>query len=148
MIIGGIWHGAGFTFLIWGIMHGIFLCINHMSRYIKIVINKNVSWLITFLSVSISWVVFRAENIGNAWEIISSMFGLRNFSFESSHISNIEFYVIFIIIFIFWLKNAPNTRQLAITRKTSYLVSGFCSVILYLSILNFNEVTEFIYFQF
>ncbi len=148
MIIGGIWHGAGFTFLIWGIMHGMFLCINHMSRYIKIVINKNVSWLITFLSVSISWVVFRAENVGNAWEIISSMFGLRNFSFESSHISNIEFYVIFIIIFIFWLKNAPNTRQLAITRKTSYLVSGFCSVILYLSILNFNEVTEFIYFQF
>jgi len=148
MLLGGIWHGAGYTYLIWGAMHGSYLCINHMSRQLKVKINKNISWLITFLAVTISWVVFRAKDANDAGDILSSMFALRNFSYDTPNIINSEFYIFLIIGFILWLKNGPNTRQVAVTRKTNFLVSAFCAIILYISILNFNKVTEFIYFQF
>jgi alginate O-acetyltransferase complex protein AlgI len=80
MILGGLWHGAGWTFVLWGALHGFYLVINHTWRaFFKIKTKSGVffAWMLTFLAVVISWVPFRAETIDGALNIIAGMFGLN-----------------------------------------------------------------------
>jgi alginate O-acetyltransferase complex protein AlgI len=78
MVLGGLWHGAGWTFLTWGLLHGIYLVINHYWRSLipplKGVAPKVVAWLMTMLAVVVAWVLFRAESFSTAASILSSMF--------------------------------------------------------------------------
>lgn len=83
MLLGGLWHGANWTFVIWGILHGIYLCVNHSWIGIKKYIGlnnydgffiTNLSRLITFLAVVVAWVFFRSPNYAVAHHIINAMF--------------------------------------------------------------------------
>ena len=87
MLLGGLWHGAGWTFIFWGGLHGFYLVINHLYRSIRMSLGhnlKNDSWLLrgagwsaTFIAVVISWVFFKANSFEIATSILSSMFGLN-----------------------------------------------------------------------
>lgn len=78
MLIAGLWHGAGWTFVIWGGLHGLYLLINHSWRRLNIKINSVLAWIITFLSVCLGWVVFRAESLSSSISIIKGLFGFNN----------------------------------------------------------------------
>jgi D-alanyl-lipoteichoic acid acyltransferase DltB (MBOAT superfamily) len=83
MLLGGLWHGAGWNFVIWGGLHGTYLMINHLWLYIlkdKDILPQALkwfgticSWLVTFLAVVVAWVFFRAESFKGAIEMVSSM---------------------------------------------------------------------------
>lgn len=85
MLLGGLWHGAGWNFLIWGGLHGLYLCINHLwqawrgSRVISPSgpFAKGISWVITFFAVVLAWVFFRAKTLDGAWQMLSSLFGFE-----------------------------------------------------------------------
>ncbi|HSC74894.1 MAG TPA: MBOAT family protein [Pseudomonadales bacterium] len=85
MLLGGLWHGAGWTFIIWGAMHGAYLCINHGWRALcqnqKTVLPEFARTLlygtITFIAVVISWVFFRADTAGGALQILKGMAGFH-----------------------------------------------------------------------
>ena len=84
MALGGLWHGAGWTFVIWGALHGIYLCINYAFdaavAKAKIVIPRHVSsfagWVATFFAVVVGWVFFRAGSISAALNILDGMVNL------------------------------------------------------------------------
>lgn len=78
-LIGGIWHGAGWNFIIWGSFHGIALIIYNIWKKTKIKLNKFISWFITFNFINITWIFFRAKNIDTAINIIKNMLRLNNF---------------------------------------------------------------------
>ena len=59
-IIGGIWHGAGWTFVFWGLLHGIALVIQRAWNQLGFKMNTILAWFITFNFVNIAWVFFRA----------------------------------------------------------------------------------------
>lgn len=82
MLLGGLWHGAAWTFVVWGGLHGLFLAINHgfrtvVSRHapalIDNIIYRLAAWALTFLSVVVAWVFFRAESFTTAFSILSAM---------------------------------------------------------------------------
>ena len=84
MLLGGLWHGAGWTFVIWGGLHGTYLCINHGWRalcaklswtFAPSHINTLVFGAITFIAVVIAWVFFRAESASGALHILQGMAG-------------------------------------------------------------------------
>jgi D-alanyl-lipoteichoic acid acyltransferase DltB (MBOAT superfamily) len=81
MLLGGLWHGAGWNFLIWGGLHGLYLSINHLWREWRGEASgltaKGVSWAITFFAVVIAWVFFRARTIAGAWQMLGSLFGFE-----------------------------------------------------------------------
>ncbi|MCT7970468.1 MBOAT family O-acyltransferase [Laspinema olomoucense] len=77
MLLGGLWHGAGWTYVIWGGMHGLFLCINHSWRKLGISLPKFVGVTVTFLAVVASWVVFRAATFQDALELLQAMAGMK-----------------------------------------------------------------------
>jgi D-alanyl-lipoteichoic acid acyltransferase DltB (MBOAT superfamily) len=84
MLLGGLWHGAGWTFVLWGALHGGYLVVNHAWRRLLEVTGLNfddsllyrqASWLVTFLAVVVGWVYFRAPDLEQANGILLAMVG-------------------------------------------------------------------------
>ena len=85
MVLGGLWHGAGWTFVVWGGLHGFYLMINHAWRNLK----QGMGWsdggrwsnlgagALTFLAVVVGWVFFRSDNLATALQVLSGMSGLN-----------------------------------------------------------------------
>lgn len=89
MVIGGIWHGAGWTFILWGGVHGLFLVINHgwivlKKRFVGGIpssrFGRILSVAVTFFSVVIGWVLFRSNSVSGAINMLRAMFSPKNFS--------------------------------------------------------------------
>lgn len=73
-LISGIWHGAAWTFVIWGLGHGIAVVLYRIFRKWYDLLPKTIRWFVTFLFVNIMWVFFRAESIGQAIKMIQVAF--------------------------------------------------------------------------
>lgn len=86
MVLGGLWHGAGWTFVVWGALHGLYLCVNHawshlatrlgLERLTRTFPAKALAWALTFVAVVVGWVFFRAAGFDAAWTILHAMSGL------------------------------------------------------------------------
>ena len=86
MIIAGLWHGADWTFVLWGGIHGFLLLINHFWQEIKFFkINKTISLWLTFLSVLLAWVPFRSGSIETTLNIYKGMFGGFGLTFPAHY---------------------------------------------------------------
>lgn len=127
MILGGLWHGAGWTFVMWGTLHGLYLVINHAWRELVAIPrgwgNQKAycfaAWLLTFLSVVVAWVIFRSNDLDTAYRILAGMAGANGFGmpagwfntwvvFATLHLH--QFYYTFGLLLLAWI--APNTQQL------------------------------------
>ncbi len=85
MLLGGLWHGAGWTFVVWGGLHGLYLMINHgwralvgdarLARLGTSRLYGAASWVLTLLAVVVAWVFFRAETFGGAGRVLQAMAG-------------------------------------------------------------------------
>ncbi|MBT3510179.1 MAG: MBOAT family protein [Nitrospina sp.] len=118
MFLGGLWHGASWTFVLWGALHGIYLISNHGFHAIRrllghdlsrgTILGEKVSQLITFAAVVIAWVIFRAESVNGARRMIQEMFGLNGFTFPAM----IDFQLLSLLtlsLFVVWC--LPNTQE-------------------------------------
>lgn len=85
MTLGGLWHGAGWTFILWGVWHGLLLCANHGWIALRKrmgwepsqgFLARSTAWALTFLAVIAGWVLFRAESLESAISILKSLAGL------------------------------------------------------------------------
>jgi len=83
MLVGGLWHGASWTFVLWGGLHGLFLLVNHAWRganaaqmlpasAVRVV--GRTSWALTFFAVTVAWTTFRAESLDGALNLYQAMF--------------------------------------------------------------------------
>jgi D-alanyl-lipoteichoic acid acyltransferase DltB (MBOAT superfamily) len=75
-LIGGLWHGAGWTFIFWGFLHGVALVIQRIWNRLNIKLHHFWCWYITFNFVTITWVFFRATSWDDAIKVLKGMFGL------------------------------------------------------------------------
>lgn len=71
--LSGLWHGANWTFVVWGLMHGVGNCLTRMFKNLWSKLPKFIAWLFTFVYVVIAYVFFRADNLRQGWFIISRM---------------------------------------------------------------------------
>jgi len=84
MVIGGLWHGASWTFVVWGALHGIGLIVHKLwMKFSKrkglksTPVGAFIGRFLTFLFVNFCWIFFRADSFGKAWEIIAQMVFLK-----------------------------------------------------------------------
>jgi len=88
MVLGGLWHGAGWTFVFWGFLHGLYLVANHAWNALKEAApalaagarhpaRKLAAWTLTMLAVVVAWVFFRAESFAGAVTMLKGMFGFH-----------------------------------------------------------------------
>ncbi len=98
MLLGGLWHGAGWPFVVWGLLHGFYLVINHawnaLLSALRIApgqhaVYRAFSWLLTFLAVVVSWVFFRAPTLEHASGILYAMAGLNGASLPAGLVARL-----------------------------------------------------------
>ena len=147
MLLGGLWHGAGWSFVVWGGLHGVFLACNHAwqsitkdisgKKYIPRWILTLTSVTITFLCVVIAWVFFRAKDITHAIRVLDAMTDICHLSLPLDSIISSFFLTIapnipttsldafggdrqfaWTLILLLTVWTLPNTQQL-ITRLAS-----------------------------
>jgi len=93
-LIGGLWHGAGWTFVFWGFLHGAAIVIHRAWSKLGFKIWSWLAWLITFNFVNIAWVFFRAKEWEDAAKVLSGMAGLtKDYSFSLSFIDKISMWI-------------------------------------------------------
>jgi alginate O-acetyltransferase complex protein AlgI len=152
MLLGGLWHGAAWTFVIWGALHGIYLVIERLLRN-KIHIKIN-AWngillaLLTYTCVNITWVFFRAREFETAKKMLASMFGLNDGAKILQSFDIIKVFTVIIILFIcHWVMR--NTSMKAVSLKTPPVVLGIVwAILLVLICIAQGSGEQFIYFQF
>lgn len=152
--ISGIWHGAGWTFIIWGILHGVGVMI---CRRWKNTGGKMPSWLgmfVTFFFVNILWFFFRADTLHQAWVIIRSMFDNLNLTLTpvfTSHLPSIlpnmtNMLILFGAIFLSVF--GPTAYEL-MTEFRHYKIKSVMTVCcLIVGVLFLSRVVTFLYFNF
>ncbi|MEA2496034.1 MAG: alginate O-acetyltransferase complex protein AlgI [Thermoleophilaceae bacterium] len=74
MVLGGLWHGAAWTFVLWGGLHGSALCVEHAFSTVWERVPKWVRWSVTFNFVVVAWIFFRSQSIGDAWTFLGRLF--------------------------------------------------------------------------
>lgn len=146
MLLGGLWHGAGWTFVIWGGLHGLALVANHIWSAKGLRLPVYFAWPVTLLFLMFGWVIFRADSMTTANTIMTTMIGLEGFSLEGD-ISNQWLPIAAFLIAII----GPTSQSFAMTKlkpNTPYAVAT-AGIFLYL-ILNVagDGYSEFLYFQF
>ncbi len=75
-VIAGVWHGAGWTFVFWGLLHGVALVVHRIWKQFTYKMPRVIAWLITFNFINMAWVFFRADSWDDAIKVISGMLGL------------------------------------------------------------------------
>jgi D-alanyl-lipoteichoic acid acyltransferase DltB (MBOAT superfamily) len=75
MLLGGLWHGANWTFVAWGGLHGMALAVNHVWEQHGVRLPRAAAWVLTMLFVIVGWVLFRSPDFGHAGEVLASMAG-------------------------------------------------------------------------
>lgn len=159
MLIGGLWHGASLTFVVWGGLHGLYLCVEKMvddrtgkitalSLSAKKTFGGLLYALFTFFLVNITWVFFRATSFTSAWGIFKSMFGMSNGEPLLTTLSIMKVTVVIILMLVFhWLMR--NSKVLDVAAKMPWWLLGIgWSVLLLLLIWSQESSGSFIYFQF
>lgn len=157
MLLGGFWHGANYTFLIWGAIHGIALVVEHLfnNKQLKISHKKRFSvrnfigWLYTFFIVFVAWVFFRANDLSQATRIISGMFSplsLEAISL-SLEIKQIAFLITLLLVIQFpieWMLNQLRRERLSPSFAVAIAFISFIAAV----VLGAPAAVPFIYFQF
>lgn len=98
MLLGGLWHGAGWTFVIWGALHGAYLVANHFWHGVKArfglkpegnnVFTRAFAQLLTFVAVLVAWVFFRAKTFGDSISVLKGLIGLNGVIFPESYLGH------------------------------------------------------------
>jgi D-alanyl-lipoteichoic acid acyltransferase DltB (MBOAT superfamily) len=120
MVLGGLWHGAGWTYLAWGALHGLYLVVNHAWRHLRgavedrdaqpSFIGRIIGVPLTFLAVVIGWVFFRADTLADATRMVGGMSGLNGLGPVTPD-APLALVILAGLLAIVWMM--PNTQQIA-----------------------------------
>jgi D-alanyl-lipoteichoic acid acyltransferase DltB (MBOAT superfamily) len=151
MILGGIWHGAGWNFLLWGLVHGIGLVFLHFVFYFSkktYILPQSLSIIVTFVFVSLLWVFFRMDFDNSITFFIS----LLDFDFSNTNLTDISTLLIIFCFFIVWF--LPNSMQLINLEKEKfgikkwYVVLSALCMFISLKFMASAPSLSFVYFNF
>lgn len=165
-LIGGLWHGAGWTFLFWGALHGVALSVHRIWKWLGFSMHRYVAWFITFNFVNVTWVFFRAETWDDAIKVLKGMF-MGDFILSEEWIGRLGFLQEYGVQFgqklvhlggfstpLAWLIVAfiiisfKNTNQLAKGFSAGYKYLIVTVVLGGYAMLNMTHASDFLYFNY
>jgi len=174
MLLGGLWHGAGWSFVLWGLLHGLYLVANHAWHSLRRRVGKAdslglpgslVGGTVTFGAVVFAWVLFRAETLGGAILVLQGMAGL------SPEVRSLHFQgpleLAWIIVAAITCFSLPNTSQLmglldgghgladqfteenrGLRWEPNLSHAALAAALTLAALFGLNRVSEFLYFNF
>ena len=145
-VLAGLWHGAAWTFVVWGLLWGVFQSVHVVAK--KYGLTPGWTWLnrpLTFAAAVLAWVFFRATSVRAALKILASMVGLRGVSGEET-LGVAPLFAAFIVGGLLWVNLLPNTWQ--ITPRPRLRYAALLGVLLAASLLALSKRSPFLYVQF
>jgi len=154
MLIGGLWHGASWTFVVWGGLHGLYLAVERVlrKRYAGFRPTPPVQLgmaLLTYALVNITWVFFRAETFSKAWQVLRGMFGFNPGAapiLPTVHLVMVALIVSGIVSAHWLMRN--RTLESVVARTPAALLCGIWALMLFAIVITQGTGSAFIYFQF
>jgi len=147
-ILGGIWHGAGWTFIFWGFLHGIALVIHRAWSKLGFKLWTWLAWLITFNFINIAWVFFRAKEWDDAVKVLSGMFSLN----MPRNLNIMELFYVLMFLIVIFFKNSNEIIQIKLSKNMILFITSFLMIVSILQLTNImiqtDKVSEFLYFNF
>ena len=166
-LLGGIWHGAGWTFLFWGFLHGVAIVIQRFWQKYGRRLPRLLAWFITFNFINIAWIFFRAKEWEDATKVLKSMFAgslvlpkewkdtlgflsdsVTQFGYPLQHISRDWYTAYWIASGLFIVLFLKNTYELSKKFQPNYLNLLYTSILFLLAVASLSKVSEFLYFNF
>ncbi len=168
-IVSGIWHGANWTFIFWGVLHGAFSCLNRIFQKTWDRMGEVTRWALTFMLVNVLWILFRADNITSAKLFLVKLCCMSGFEirqeiyqffslpelvwmgklpFIEYILSRVTgFYLwVFVLGAFFVVLNCRNSRE---TEFQPTVVTSLTTVVLMVwSVMSLSGVSTFLYFDF
>jgi alginate O-acetyltransferase complex protein AlgI len=143
MVLGGLWHGANWTFAAWGAWHGLLLVAHHTFRAWSRPLSTTAQRNVTFLGVTVGWVFFRSQSFGQALEWFGGLAGLHGVALSAP---DVRLLILVIVSFII-VRRCPNSLEIRfdqIRPLPQVALAGATAV----SLLLMNYSSKFLYFQF
>jgi D-alanyl-lipoteichoic acid acyltransferase DltB (MBOAT superfamily) len=167
-VIGGLWHGAGWTFICWGFLHGLALVVHRVWQRLELRMNTYLAWFLTFNFINVTWVFFRAREWSDVGKILYGMAGGNGIVFSDQLTRKIDFFhelatshpgrfapimfdsthFVMLAMTLYALLKLRNSQELLTAFKPGYRVFfATCALVIY-TLLNMSKVSEFLYFNF
>ncbi|MBO4851499.1 MAG: MBOAT family protein [Prevotella sp.] len=150
-VVSGIWHGANWTFLCWGSLHGVLLCIEKALGFSKrrfSGMRKFFHWAVTFVIICFAWIMFRANNLSDAMTVVAGIFTNPG----APYLDYASFIAIMLAMTVLLIKEFADEYQWKthIAESNSWIVRHVYLVMMIAYIILFGVLggDQFIYFQF
>jgi alginate O-acetyltransferase complex protein AlgI len=153
MLLGGLWHGANWTFVAWGGIHGVGLAVERLiadKREIEASLSFVARWIrqiIVFNLVCLAWVFFRIPSFGGAWEQVTGLFTWQWLPIYGVALQFLTVYSVMLFLVDLHLEASGGEYLFEHRPLSRRLVTGIMLCIL-ITLLGANQVSAFIYFQF
>lgn len=169
-LVSGIWHGANWTFILWGVLHGLLNCLNRIFRKPWQRLHPVSQWFFTFMAVNLLWILFRADSVADAVAFYKELFRWSSFTIHSElygcfslrefvwleqlipplgvlsgQLIGLHLWSFFLVAF-FTVLNLRNSKE--ITFKPTLVTSLTTVVCLFWPIVSLAGVSTFLYFNF
>lgn len=154
MLLGGLWHGASWTFVVWGGLHGLYLAAERMLRQRFAGFRAGPLMLLgmgllTYALVNVTWVFFRADTFGKAWQVLRGMFGFNPDAepiLPTAHLAMVALIVGGLVSAHWLMRN--RTLESVVARTPATLLCGIWALMLFAIVITQGTGNAFIYFQF
>jgi len=144
MVLGGFWHGAAWTYVIWGAWHGFFLAVNHTWEERGGKLPVLAGRVLTLLVVLVGWVFFRSSSLGDSVTMLSAMFGGAHAGETGPRLTEGVWLEVASVVVLF----APNSLEIVARLKPSRTWAWIVVLLFLLAAYHFDSTTEFLYYQF
>jgi len=154
MLLGGLWHGANWTFVAWGGLHGLYLSVERLLRarfahYRPGPLAFVALGILTYALVNVTWVFFRAKTFGKAWTVLRGMAGQNADTRPILSTFNLLTVAVIVggILITHWLMRS-RTLESVVARAPALLVSAVWALMAFAIVIAQGDGSAFIYFQF
>jgi len=159
-LLGGLWHGANWTFIVWGALHGFGTAVHRYWQKLNLKMPGFMAVILTFIFINITWVFFRSENVSSAGVMLKSMIGANGFAlpkFTHGHLLTTNFAglafndftnVIYVFILGFGLLFFNNSTEMGKNFKPTICNAIITALLMFICAANLVQPSEFLYFNF
>ncbi len=166
-LVGGLWHGAGWTFVFWGFLHGAGTAIHRFWSSLNLRMPRLLAWFLTFNFVNIAWVFFRAKTWADAMKVLRGMAGLNGVMLSQGVAERFQFLAKYgvsfgnlffrgihhniwaaLIALMILSVTVNNSNDMVKKFQPTWKTVVFSAVSAIYVLLSMNKVTEFLYFNF
>lgn len=146
--VSGFWHGAGWNFVVWGLLNGIFVVMAHMMKKANLQMNYYLAWFLMFFGLIITRILFVANDFGDALYVTTTLFDISNLRFNDLFYVDLYLQSFYIVLALFLALGCKNSMEISENFKPNFKYIFYTMILLTASLFTFSDAKEFLYFQF